>query len=366
MPHSFQHRLRPLQLLGLVLLVAGLMACTAGQGRLYPQNATPTPLGVISDTPVEVTFEELNAEPLKYLNKLVRVSGVYTQIPVVACTQQKGPSTNWRLISDELYMDAIGFDRVLALAPEGTPFTIDGVFQRYIGPLGCGKSAPRGTLYFLNALAIVEPNPLPDFAFVAAQPPDGTPSSQIEPTPNLTLTPIGSPTPFEAVTPTPSPTLLTTFTPTATLDETSEGDYEAGYEAGFAAGSSTGYSDAINFLDFGENYDDSTPIDSPSIDFSDGFVEGYADGYQQGYARGELDRDDPNFTPPPTGPATGTPTPGGTPGSGGTPTVTPTPGGLATGEAGTPDAIPTGSVTPGSYPAPGQTSTSTPTPNPYP
>lgn len=149
----------PLVLLGIAaLLIAG---CGKIGGGLRPIAPTIASNQIISGQPQLVTFMELEQDPTIYQDKLIRVTGNYVPLPVVSCSPFSGPNTSWALVADELRLDILGFEGLLNQLNLGAiNLTLDGVLRRYDGPLGCGKRPDAGVLWYLEALQIVQPNPL--------------------------------------------------------------------------------------------------------------------------------------------------------------------------------------------------------------
>jgi hypothetical protein len=195
-------------------LILLLVACQTQQS-IKPIRPTATPAGgVISGQPVLVTFTELESEPFRYRNQVIRVSGDYVRLPSPACRYERGPRLRWALVAEGFRLDAIGFEPILRLVPEGLPLTVDGIWRRYEGRLGCGKGAPSGIAWYLQVERIVHPNPLPQFEAVTSPPAPvvpGPPQPPVTPEPVLpaeTVTPSGSP-PISPATASPSPTPTT-------------------------------------------------------------------------------------------------------------------------------------------------------------
>jgi hypothetical protein len=179
-----------------LLLIAWLTACTAGGGSLGPDRPSPTPPGPIVNQPALVSFPELNGDPARYRDKLIRVTGAYTQLPLPECGVYSGPRLKWALIAGNLRLDGQGLEVILRLVPEGMELTIDGVWHYYEGPLGCGKGAVEGSAWYLEALQIIQPNPLPGGLTMpgggvlpATATPDGAAATR-EPEPGATSQPI--------------------------------------------------------------------------------------------------------------------------------------------------------------------------------
>ena len=203
-----------------VILILFIAAC-GQKGGLRPFEPTVVSDQIIAGQPQLITFIELEADPTRYQDKLIRVTGSYISLPVVACSPYSGPNPAWALVSDDLRLDTLGFEGLLfQLAQQETTLTVDGVLRRYDGPLGCGKRPSASILWYLESLQIVQPNPLVlaesdvgDGSGVIPPPfPTGTP-----PSPAIEETPIPEPTPGPG-TPsrTPSPTSVNVPTITAT------------------------------------------------------------------------------------------------------------------------------------------------------
>jgi hypothetical protein len=221
----------------LLLLLIGLL-CSWGwawfntrEGRFYTGDPAPTPLPVFSETPLEVGFAELNADPFALRNQFIRVSGDFFPQTPVACTPFKGPRPVWGLIAADLQMDGIGLNTLPTLVPTGAELVVDGVWRLYEGPLGCGKEPPLSTLWYLEAQRIVQPNPL---LFDGTDVPtafgweEGGSSTEPTPAPTPTATPTLTPTvdPNEELllTREATPTLTPSPVATITIDENGNGE----------------------------------------------------------------------------------------------------------------------------------------------
>jgi len=156
-----------------------------------------------------IDFAELNADPNAFRGQRIQVSGAYMPVEPPTCADYTGPAIRWSLIAEELQLNAVGFENVLRLLETGTDMTVMGVWSAYQGPLGCGKSPPEGTVWYLTVERILEPNPLlgangPLLTVIAGQP-------------LPTLSPLET---VETVTPEVTPTLDSgvELSPTATFD----------------------------------------------------------------------------------------------------------------------------------------------------
>lgn len=226
-----------------------LVACQQ-QGVFRPEIPTPT---LSNDTilgePILLSFSQLAENLERYQNTLIRISGVYTPLAAPTCFPQRGPQTRWSLVSDNKQMKVLRFEHVvLPLAWEGLNMTVDGIWRKYEGPLGCGKNAAAGTTWYLDAVRIIEPNPMPDFLLNNQPTPDpgsgteiptditpfpdeplpsetpsdtGYPPDGPENTPTTTI-PVATPfpTPSRPVGTTPSPQVSPSATPTSTATPT--------------------------------------------------------------------------------------------------------------------------------------------------
>ena len=163
---------RPKITLPALLLLLLLLAACRSERVIQPQVPTPDPAAggaIIYDQPLLVTFSGLNEDAsvngvqTQFRDRLMRVSGAFAPVAPAACgaLPSNGPPIRWSLVAENLRLDAVGLEPILTLAPEGTQFTIDGVWRVYEGPLGCGKEPAWGVRFYLEAQRIVEPNPLP-------------------------------------------------------------------------------------------------------------------------------------------------------------------------------------------------------------
>jgi hypothetical protein len=147
----------------LILLAVPILLITACRegGILRPVEPTVVGNQIISGQPQLVTFTELEADPTAYQDKLIRVTGLYVPLPVVSCAPYSGPNTSWALVAEGLRLDMLGFEGLLnQLRLDELTLTLDGILRRYDGPLGCGKRPEAGVLWYLEALQIIQPNPL--------------------------------------------------------------------------------------------------------------------------------------------------------------------------------------------------------------
>lgn len=221
------NRLWSLLLLAL-LLSAGCARSGPGSGiRAGVSVATfPPPPGPAAN----VTIAQLSEEPAAFEGQYVRVAGAYRRPPLLVCEglPRRSPD-GWALSDGDLTIAAGGFNDLLrSLLPEGAPLTVEGRWQQWTGPAGCGKTAGVEEIWYLAVQTIVEPQPLvrataaPGTA--APTPIAGVPTAAPAPASPTQATPL-SPNPTTAVTPTPfvpsgSPTATPGLTPVITQTAT--------------------------------------------------------------------------------------------------------------------------------------------------
>ncbi len=211
----------------IALAVMGWLIFRGSSRPLKPFRATSTPGAVnVNSQPIIVTFEQLNADPVSFRDQRIRITGQYTPLPEPDCFSFSGPDIRWGLISGDLQLNAIGFEEILALVPNGATLTVEGVWIFYDGPFGCGKGSARDQVWYLQVERIIQPNPLPGFD-AGPGPAEGLPT-----TPPLPGEPVFTPTtapdgqgtavptptlpPYAMITPTITPAAIVTPPPGAT------------------------------------------------------------------------------------------------------------------------------------------------------
>lgn len=215
-----QRRLTVPRTVGLVIgAILALLACMLLVGLVYWMNQ-PRPLKPVRVTvtsaefyinrePELVTFTELNENAAAYQNKFIRITGHYFPQKLPDCAPYSGPVFRSVLVSDELQLDMLGGEAALRIVPVNTKLTVDGIWRKFEGPVGCGKEPPRQTLWYLELTNIVAPNPIMGLT-------TATPAGVEPPVGGL---PLPTTTPTSAVnvpTPTQTPSLAMTAVPTAT------------------------------------------------------------------------------------------------------------------------------------------------------
>lgn len=207
----------------IIVLVALMIGCQQeSPGTETPVAPTIANLPPQADSTALIT---LVRNPTYFEGSYLQLSGQYRSIPLVVCSEEGhfSPAT-WALTDGEIEILASGFDNVLRrLADPGLPLIVEGRWQQWEGPVGCGRRAPVTEIWYLEVNNIVSPNPL-----TAGQAGEGIASLPIEPTPDATVDSAAMtaaiPTP-SIVVPTASPTRLATDTPlpTSTATRTTQG-----------------------------------------------------------------------------------------------------------------------------------------------
>jgi hypothetical protein len=150
-----------LAIVGIIFLVAVVRPAT-NSANLLPVLAAPTaPQNqTVTITPAPITFTELNADPLSFLNLPIQVSGTFIKLDPPTCERFSGPNPQWALVSEDLQLEAKGFERIVQILSPGTTMVVEGIWRLYQGPLGCGKGPAVGSAWYLQVQRIVQPNPL--------------------------------------------------------------------------------------------------------------------------------------------------------------------------------------------------------------
>lgn len=147
---------------GFILLLVLLALLMVWLSPNQPPSPTITPAAQLNDQPLLVTFSELNANPQNFQNQRIRVNGTLNKLPPPSCLPFMGPIIRWALASDNLQMNALGYETLIRLAPAGLPMTVEGIWRLYDGPAGCEDEAEKGAaVWYLEVERIVQPNPFP-------------------------------------------------------------------------------------------------------------------------------------------------------------------------------------------------------------
>jgi hypothetical protein len=211
-------------------LVILLVTLTFGCRSETSEMETP-PVPTIANLPPQADSTALITlvrNPGFFEGSYLQLTGQYKPIPRVVCSEegQFSPAT-WALVDGEIEIMAAGFDGVLReLAQPGLPLVVEGRWQQWEGPVGCGRRAPVTEIWYFEVNNLISPNPL-----TAGPTGEEIASVPIEPSPDTAgdqtgLTPIVA-TPSIAM-PTASPTSPPTSTPRPTTAATSTSQVSAG------------------------------------------------------------------------------------------------------------------------------------------
>lgn len=202
----------------IILLVALMFGCQ----QETPGTETPV-VPTIANLPPQADSTALITlvrNPTFFEGSYLQLSGQYRPIPLVVCSEEGhfSPAT-WALADGEIEILVSGFDGVLRrLADPGLPLIVEGRWQQWEGPVGCGRRAPVTEIWYFEVNNIVSPNPL-----TAGQAGEGIASLPIEPTPDTTVDSAAMTAAMETpslVVPTASPTRPATDTPQPTSTAT--------------------------------------------------------------------------------------------------------------------------------------------------
>jgi len=203
-----------MRLAGLVLLSALMIVTVAGCQQAETPKASPEPAMIArANLAVSPSLLTLARNPKDFEGEDLRLAGTYKPLPLPVCSDEThlSPAT-WALSDGGIEILASGFDSALReLALPGLPLEVEGSWQRWQGPVGCGRRAPSQLVWYLQLTNILSPNPLSASVPISPLPNDPTTTALaalIEadgaPTPTpLPVTAIGDSPLAEAVTPTP-------------------------------------------------------------------------------------------------------------------------------------------------------------------
>lgn len=208
-------------------------ACQRNDGAFGPIEPTPTLIGVINQQSVPVNFETLNSDPSIFVDRFIQVSGQYIPLREASCARSRGPSVDWYLISDGLEMNMSGHGSIINILPNQEFVTVEGIWRRYEGPVGCAKEPKSEVVWHLEIVRILDPNPIiasrgGQTGNISVAPPAATSASdsnvsspddavlESTPTPDLNGSQAATPIPTATATIDQSGQTRPTLTPTAT------------------------------------------------------------------------------------------------------------------------------------------------------
>ena len=233
------------------LVLSALFIVAIGGCQREAVTSTPPAAAVIekANLPAAVSLLTLARNPVAFEGEDLILSGNYRPLPVPVCGEEAHPSpATWVLGDSDIEIPVAGFDSALRdLAPAGLPMQVEGRWQKWEGPVGCGRRAPSEIIWHLQLINILSPNPLSASLPMTAVPPGAatplstqatladsrTPAAGSTATisstnqlpgtiPTTTPALIGSLTPVASSTPGPSPsgTIVATVTPFPTFTVT--------------------------------------------------------------------------------------------------------------------------------------------------
>jgi hypothetical protein len=145
----------------IILIGVFIVAC---QAESIPTN-TPAPAPTIGRPPfgaAPVAAISLLRAPADFVDLDIELSGQYKPLPLLVCAEDTHTSpATWALVDGEIEILAAGFDEPLReLADTGLDLVVEGRWQRWEGPVGCGRRVPAEKIWYLAVSNIVSPNPL--------------------------------------------------------------------------------------------------------------------------------------------------------------------------------------------------------------
>ncbi len=167
-----------------LLLILMLAACQQAE----PTPTEPAQVPKLPDVPlqaIETTMLTLLRNPVAYQGQLVRLTGAYKPVPIAICEDEVHRSpASWSLKDGEAETMAAGFDRMLReLAQPGITLVVEGQWQQWEGPVGCGRRAPESQIWYLDVTNIISPNPLVSSPSEGDLVAEATPQAVASPTP---------------------------------------------------------------------------------------------------------------------------------------------------------------------------------------
>ena len=146
------------------LVLSALLVVAIGGCQQETMTSTPLAAAVIerANLPAIVSLLTLARNPVAFEGEDLILSGNYRPLPLPVCAEEAHPSpATWVLGDGDIEIPVAGFDSALRdLAPAGLPLQIEGRWQKWEGPVGCGRRAPSQMIWHLQLTNILSPNPL--------------------------------------------------------------------------------------------------------------------------------------------------------------------------------------------------------------
>ena len=149
-------------LIAALFAMATLIAC---RDQAPNETATPVLAPSLDARPIQaetVSHLTLVRNPDSFENGYIQLGGIYEPLPLLVCEADahRSPAT-WAILEDEIEVLASGFDGELReLANPGLGLIVEGRWQQWEGPVGCGRRVPSQRIWYLEVTNIVSPNPL--------------------------------------------------------------------------------------------------------------------------------------------------------------------------------------------------------------
>jgi hypothetical protein len=141
------------------LVIVALGGCQPEEATIVPTPAADILLANQAAAPSLLT---LARNPAAFEDQDLVLAGVYHPLPLPVCAEEthQSPAT-WTLRDGEIEIPVSGFDSQLReLAAPGLSLEVEGHWQRWEGPVGCGRRAPSQLVWYLQLTNILSPNPL--------------------------------------------------------------------------------------------------------------------------------------------------------------------------------------------------------------
>jgi hypothetical protein len=209
------------------LVLSALCLVILGSCQQEAATSTPVSAAVIErpNLAADISLLTLARNPVAYEGETLLLSGDYRPLPLPVCADEThlSPAT-WVLSDDNIEIMVAGFDSALRdLVPPGQALEVEGNWQKWDGPVGCGRRAPAQTIWYLQLTNILSPNPL--VASLLITPSRAAPASSGAAVGDIATTSVMTATTDSGVTtsaiPAATPTLSGTPTPGALATPTS-------------------------------------------------------------------------------------------------------------------------------------------------
>ena len=180
-----KHLWRAFLLVGLLIAIVGCTPEESGTPTPFTISSTSTP-NIGAADPLDIDLAQLVQNPLAYEGARLQINGRFQKLPLLVCEGEtfRAPA-GWRLSDGSLLALMGGFNsQVRSLIPEETEMTVIGVWRRWEGLIGCGKSANPTSIWYLDVREVVSPSPLAAITQTAVPAGSTSIASNMTPDPN--------------------------------------------------------------------------------------------------------------------------------------------------------------------------------------